>query len=232
MTIACPQGHLSLTEDYCDQCGLEIETADAPDNGIDASRVNSDSARGGSNHIRQVCPSCSSPRIGADQFCERCGHDFDVDHEPRPIPAIAEPPNWEVVITADKEYFDRHRAEDIAFPREFAPRRYLLTEKEVLIGRRSVTRNSAPDIDLSAPPEDPGVSRMHAMLIRTAEGYNLLDPGSTNGVLLNDSETRIPPNVPVPVGPGDNIHIGAWTTITISSRTLKEDSGSQYTTVR
>ena len=43
-------------------------------------------------------------------------------------------------------------------------RRFQLSGAEVRIGRRSVSRRIEPEIDLTGPPTDPGVSRLHAVL--------------------------------------------------------------------
>ena len=71
-----------------------------------------------------------------------------------------------------------------------------------------------PDIDLTGPPTDPGVSRMHAALIAEPDGsWTILDPGSENGTLVNGTE--IAAGVRVPLHDGDRIHLGAWTAITV-----------------
>jgi pSer/pThr/pTyr-binding forkhead associated (FHA) protein len=43
----------------------------------------------------------------------------------------------------------------------------------------------------------------------------VVDLGSSNGTYLNDSYDPIRPHQPVPVGDGDEIHVGAWTTLTL-----------------
>ncbi len=54
------------------------------------------------------------------------------------------------------------------------------------------------------------------MLIAQPDGgWHLVDPGSTNGTFINDAPEPIEVNVDVPVGDGDRIHMGAWTTITL-----------------
>ncbi len=73
-----------------------------------------------------------------------------------------------------------------------------------------------PDIDLSVPPEDPGVSHQHAVLVQQPDGnWAVVDQNSTNGTTVNGSEEPIQPFVPVPLQDGDRVHVGAWTTITI-----------------
>ena len=86
------------------------------------------------------------------------------------------------------------------------------------IGRRSRGRDLQPDIDLSGPPSDPGVSHLHAVLIAQPGGsWTLVDPGSSNGTRVNGRPVTV--NTPVTVGVGDRIHVGAWTVITIREGT-------------
>jgi hypothetical protein len=71
-------------------------------------------------------------------------------------------------------------------------------------------------VDLSEPPADSGISRRHALLVRQPDGsWRLIDRDSTNGTYLNDGSEPIPGQQPVVVGDGDQIHVGAWTTITL-----------------
>jgi pSer/pThr/pTyr-binding forkhead associated (FHA) protein len=82
------------------------------------------------------------------------------------------------------------------------------------IGRRSAARGLEPEIDLTGPPADPGVSRLHAVLIAGPDGgWTLLDPGSANGTFLNGRE--IAPGDLTPLHDGDCINLGAWTAITL-----------------
>ena len=140
-------------------------------------------------------------------------------------PGPAEATTWWAVVTADRDYFDRvvavggPEATAISFPPYCPERRFSLgtaragVEKQ--IGRHSVSRGIDPAIDLTGPPSDPGVSRLHAVLIGQADGsWAVLDPGSENGTLVNDHEIAI--GVQVPLRDGDRIHLGAWTSITIS----------------
>ncbi|MFD2354460.1 FHA domain-containing protein [Nonomuraea ferruginea] len=86
------------------------------------------------------------------------------------------------------------------------------------IGRSRRGRDLTPEIDLAGPPTDPGVSGLHAVLLATPGGtWMLVDPGSANGTQVNGKPVTV--NVPVPVGPGDRIHLGAWTVITIREGT-------------
>ncbi|MFI0410473.1 FHA domain-containing protein [Actinomadura sp. 3N508] len=131
-------------------------------------------------------------------------------------------PGSVALITADRAYFDSvvalmgPDASALTFPPYCPERRVPLTGEQVRIGRRSASRGIEPEIDLSGPPEDPGVSHLHAVLLaRPGGSWSLVDPGSTNGTTLNGGTDPIGVNVPVPVTAGDRIHVGAWTTITL-----------------
>jgi hypothetical protein len=132
-------------------------------------------------------------------------------------PAAAE---WTALVTADRAYYDAVQAAGgpdaagIAFPAYFPQRRFRLTGAEVRIGRHSASSGIDPEIDLSVPPADPGVSRLHAVLLRSADGgWSVVDPGSANGTAVNGSE--IPQGQAVPLRDGDRIHLGAWTELRV-----------------
>ena len=73
-----------------------------------------------------------------------------------------------------------------------------------------------PDIDLAGL--DPGVSATHALLVaRPDGGWDLVDLGSTNGTTLAVDDGPIRPHVPVPLADGAVVHLGAWTTITVTA---------------
>ena len=87
---------------------------------------------------------------------------------------------------------------------------------EVRVGRRSESRGIHPEIDLTGPPADPGVSRLHVVLVGAPDGtWSVVDPGSANGTLVNGNE--IPAGETVPLRDGDVIHLGAWTALTVTS---------------
>lgn len=127
---------------------------------------------------------------------------------------------WTAVVSADRAYYDTVQAAGgpdaagIAFPAYFPQRRFRLTGAEVRIGRHSVTSGIDPEIDLSVPPADPGVSRLHAVLLRSADGnWSVVDPGSANGTAVNGSE--IARGQAVPLRDGDRINLGAWTELRV-----------------
>jgi hypothetical protein len=197
----CPSGHESADYDYCDVCGMTI----------------------GADAIPVVCPRCGAPR--AAQFCEVCGYDFPGPGPGRdPVPAASdEPPAvgaWAAVVTADQGYYQSVQAaggpdaDAISFPAYCPQRRFPLSGVEVRVGRRSAHSGIDPEIDLAVPPADPGVSRLHAVLIRAADGtWSVVDPGSANGTLVNGAEIAC--GELVPLRDGDRINLGAWTELTI-----------------
>jgi hypothetical protein len=136
-----------------------------------------------------------------------------------PGPSYA-PAAWTAVVSSDRDYYERVRAEsgpdwdEVAFPAYCAERRFRLTGNQMRIGRRSVSRGLEPEIDLTGPPVDPGISRLHAVLIAAPDGsWSVLDPGSANGTLVNGNE--VPTDSHVPLHDGDRINLGAWTAITV-----------------
>ena len=159
----------------------------------------------------EPCIRCGTLRVEDDPFCENCGHEFGTEDVP---------PSWQVVITADRGYYDRMSPAGVVFPQETIERIVALTESEMLIGRRSKSRGTDPEIDCSGPPEDPAISHRHAMLVRDDAGnYGVCDLGSTNGTTINDDPKPIPMNMPVSLRHGDEVHIGAFTTLALRDTT-------------
>lgn len=124
------------------------------------------------------------------------------------------------MVTADRAYYDSVQASGgpdagaVSFPGYCPERRFRLSGSEVRVGRRSVSRGIDPEIDLTGPPADPGVSRLHLVLIGAPDGtWSAIDPGSENGTLVNGSE--IARDEAVPLHDGDRIHLGAWTALRI-----------------
>jgi hypothetical protein len=135
-------------------------------------------------------------------------------------------PGWHVVVSADRAHFDRVEAWNgpdptISFPRFCPPRRFPLTGEQVLIGRRSRSRGSYPDIDLAGPPEDAAVSHLHALLVAQPDGgWAVVDLRSANCTFVNDAADPIQPELPVPLADGDHIHVGSFTRITLHATPL------------
>ncbi|THA30312.1 FHA domain-containing protein [Streptomyces sp. A1547] len=157
-------------------------------------------------------------------------HEYQQAHQPQqqhqPQPPQAFPPQstgaWSATIGPDRSYFmammqrSGPEAAGLNLP-AYSPEQHLpLSGGQITIGRRRASTGESPDIDLSVPPEDPGVSHQHAVLVQQPDlSWAVVDQNSTNGTTINGGEEPIQPYVPVPLTDGDRVHVGAWTTITI-----------------
>lgn len=197
----CVQGHASATDDYCDVCGSPIGTPAA------VAEV-------------KACPACEAPVSG--RFCEACGHDSAL---PAPVASpqsteAAAPVVWTAVVAADRKFYERVLArggpDTVEFPPYFAERRIVLARDSTLIGRHNREQGVEPEIDLGIHPVDRGVSTQHAVLRKRDSGLTVTDLGSTNGTSLNDSDEFLGNGEETPLTDGDRIHVGAWTTITVT----------------
>ena len=245
MTTACPAGHQSASADYCDQCGRKMpEPAVADPRSTESSTTDTgditDQARGEESDAGaldaaapgQPCPACGSHHPGTDRYCEACGYDLAADG-PADLEPLATPSRpggnpgarsrWEATVLADRAHYERVGTKDAAFPPHSPERRFVLEGAQVRIGRRSASRGVYPEIDLSGAPVDTAISHLQAVLIRQPGGaYEVVDPGSMNGTMLNDDAAPIPVDEPVPIKNGDQLHIGAWTTITVHAYAWSE----------
>ncbi len=217
----CPEGHTSASTDYCDTCGSPMGAPGAgtpnPPEGV------------------AQCPACGALIDG--RFCEDCGHDSALPVPPQHVSALtvvnpdatlvnagsAAPVEiWVATVTADANHYHRMIAQKgpdadrVDFPDYYPARRIPLHGTDILIGKHSASQGLHPEIDLAIAPADIAVSRSHAILHLNGAALTVTDLGSTNGTCLNGSDTPIPAKQPVPLQPGDRIHVGGWTTITLS----------------
>ncbi|MET0235543.1 MAG: FHA domain-containing protein [Kibdelosporangium sp.] len=221
----CANGHSSADDEFCDVCGLAF-TGSAPVPAPETAVATPP----------RTCPVCDAELD--DRFCENCGADSlatppPKQSAPRPAgaPALLPPTQelslartWTVVVSADRKYYESVKADGgpdadtIVFPPYCPDRHFPLSGEQISIGRRSATRGILPDIDLTGPPEDPGVSRLHALLVAQSDGgWAVVDINSANGTTLNYRRDTLKPNTPRTLTDGDRIHLGAWTTITLQA---------------
>ncbi|APA98030.1 FHA domain-containing protein [Nocardia seriolae] len=239
----CPEGHPSTATAYCDVCGTPIggpsaaagpQTTVCPDCGAPfegrfCENCGHDSEMPPPPLARRVEPAPTMPNPGDPApTVVNPGEPAPTMLNPaEPAPTVVNnggvaSPVWIATVSADPAYFARMRAQKgpdlnrVDFPDYYPDRRILLAGPNVLIGKRSVSQGVHPDIDLSIAPADVAVSRSHAILHLDADGATVTDLGSTNGTCLNDSPDPIPPKTAVPLRDGDRIHVGGWTTITVS----------------
>ncbi|WP_123029599.1 FHA domain-containing protein [Mycolicibacterium stellerae] len=201
----CVEGHATQAVDYCDVCGSPVTTPVAQPVATPAAS--------------KACPACGAP-IGG-RFCEACGHDSALPEPaaaPQPLEAPA-PIEWTATVTADQDYYKRVIArggpDTVDFP-EFFPERRIVLYGNTLIGRTNRKQGVEPGIDLGIQPIDRGVSTQHAVLRIQGSELTVTDLGSTNGTSLNDSDDLLGNGEEITLADGDRIHLGAWTTITVS----------------
>ena len=187
-TFTWPKGHESTADDYCDTCGAKIGGAGAT---AVMPPVTPGSTASPSAAAGDPCPNCGFPRAGTGRFCEDCGF----DHSTGKVPTLAQPVvaapaatgQWTATIFADRTYFDANAIEGVEFPADTTQREVYLPAPQVRIGRKSSSKGTDPEIDLSAAPLDPGVSHSHALLTLSVDGVWLVsDLGrSTTGEVVH-----------------------------------------------
>jgi hypothetical protein len=233
----CPDGHDSVRGDFCDVCGTRMGETSGLNFGVRgpfAPLVSSSSSSSSSS--APAGPRTWSPpepvSLDESELCDLLASLF----EPAPPAAAAPPPSpsarptvpmpsftpvtWTVQVAADRVYYDRMKAlrsladRDVTFPAHVSERRIPLTGKQMRIGRRSAARDFDPEIDTAGPPADPGISRLHAVLIAAPDGtWAVIDPGSANGTHLNGRKIAV--GDLITLKEGDRINLGAWTAITV-----------------
>jgi len=215
----CPRCGVARAGQFCESCGYDF-TATSRDPGppgpatAGAASGPPGPAAPGPDSAPGPDPVPGPPRPSAP------------DQNPAPPRPAASDQEWAAVVTADRGYYDSVQAAGgpdaarISFPVYCPRRRFRLDGPEIRIGRRSTSSGISPDIDLSVPPADPGISRLHAVLLRAQDGsWSVVDPGSANGTVVNGHE--IPQGQAVPLRDGDRIHLGAWTEL----RLIREQAG-------
>jgi hypothetical protein len=233
-TVSCPSGHPSVSTDYCDVCGLPIGAAATPT----AASVPAP-AVAAPPPASLTCPNCSEPAVADALFCENCGYDFTTGTMPRPAssldlpsapppvpPAPVETAEWVVERWVDPDWYAVQQSDDPC-PSPGLPVVIPLTEKSVLIGRPSRSRNINPEIDCG---DDTGVSRRQAQLTTDGTRWWVEDLQSSNGTYVASASGPLPEDPIVPgqrreLGPDDRIYVGAWTRLVVRKATPEEKAG-------
>ena len=84
------------------------------------------------------------------------------------------------------------------------------TAEEFVLGRKTGKTSQVIEDLLDLSPlggYSRGVSRRHAAIRRTEQGYEMLDLGSVNGTWLNDG--RLVPHKPYPLDSGSHLRLGS-----------------------
>ncbi len=107
MSLLCPNGHTSETDDYCDTCGAKIDpgaqsagssgndpggsTATGASTGMGSGSVSSSATEpaASATPAELVCPHCALNNLPGSLFCEACGYDFTTGAMPRGVETSA-----------------------------------------------------------------------------------------------------------------------------------------------
>jgi FHA domain len=244
MIAICPAGHSSLAQDFCDVCGLPIDSTTAPATTPPPSSATQQPGR-------QLCPNCSADNSIDALFCENCGYDFTTGTMPRSVlgsappggPSAPQSPpvatsgslagvdgtqpiqtfDWVAEVWIDPAWYEAQQSPD-PMPSPGLPVVVPLRAKSILIGRASRSRNIHPQIDCEP---DSGVSRRQTQLTTDGSRWWVEDLDSANGTFVAAATDPIPTN-PIPVGvkqelaADDRVYVGAWTRIVIRRATEDE----------
>ncbi|HYP41860.1 MAG TPA: protein kinase [Chloroflexia bacterium] len=126
----------------------------------------------------RACMVCGTVNQNKAHFCGRCGASL-----------AGRPPGKLQVLGPNGVLWERR-----------------ILENPFNIGRRSLSRQVFPHLDLTYNDPAAYVSRQHARIVADAGGYFLEDLGSANGTFLNDR--RLPAGVPTRLRNGDRVRIG------------------------
>jgi pSer/pThr/pTyr-binding forkhead associated (FHA) protein len=80
-------------------------------------------------------------------------------------------------------------------------------QDQIRIGRADAQRDIHPELDLTGDSRHEAViSRLHAMVLNTAQGVAIMDLSSVNGTQVNGY--RLPPHLPYALKNGDELKFG------------------------
>ncbi len=225
MMASCPFGHQTSAIDVCDVCGaapsplttrtsmVSWRSATAPDSGpaavttvLPAPPEATGAVQPAGSTAATGCPTCGSTGGPRSRYCENCGDDL----------AVTAPPGaWVAEIWVDPAWYEGQQTTHRCPPP--GPPTTVRLGGRAMIGRRSASRGTAPEIDCSS---DPGVSRRHAQLVSDGRRWYVEDLGSANGSFMGKAFGPLP-EVPidrggrVAIGEGDRLYVGAWTRIVV-----------------
>lgn len=217
-SLRCPDGHVTVSTDYCDVCGLPMALSAVPPQAPPTapSGLSLDSSR--TAPAEKSCPNCQVVVPAVDLFCENCGYDFttgqlpqmpgqppapppasSVQPAPSAPPAPSPPPGpvppvpagplvWVAELWVDPDWFATQESED-SCPSAGMPVIVPLWERSLLIGRVSASRSIHPQIDCGA---DHGVSRRHAQLTSDGQRWWVEDLQSSNGTFVGVAGAPLP----------------------------------------
>jgi len=159
-----------------------------------------------------TCPECNNQELEGSIFCTNCGvllQDGEGDSRTATLPFgddysadRAAPP------LVGKKSGTVNGAVAIRFVIPVSGRKITLPiQDQIRIGRDDPKRGSHPELDLAEDGgTDAGISRLHAVILTTAQGIAIMDLNSVNGTRVNNY--RIPPHLPFALNDGDELKLG------------------------
>ncbi|HJT56169.1 MAG TPA: zinc-ribbon domain-containing protein [Ktedonobacteraceae bacterium] len=179
-TIECPHCHAQndAGDIYCARCGQPLVP----------------------QKVR--CPKCGASNKPDAAFCTKCGASFAPENRAEePTAAVEMTPKTQVVMPNQPVATSWGY---LVFANE---QRVELNGSRLTVGRANPdTGDVKPDINLYDVPESSTVSRMHAVIERTMDGYTLTDLKSTNLTRINGQ--ILAPNTPTPFEDGSTLEFG------------------------
>lgn len=126
---------------------------------------------------------------------------------------MPEPRAWAIEVCVDAAWHEAHGSA-VPLPADGQVRRIALTDPRVLVGRASMARSSAPQVDL---PDDLGVSRRQTELTWRPDGWFVRDLGSANGTHLRRHGHGAPVAIEREelIGDGDELFVGSFTRLVL-----------------
>ena len=159
------------------------------------------------NPSEKICPVCNNKNEPEAIVCKHCGASLNSNKYANETPKAAE-----IKVFYSEKPEELHIDEAIIpsdgiiiYFAETTKPFAIRTEKEFIIGRRSV---ETPESILDLSDFDGfkmGMSRRHAMIRRTQTGYEVIDLSSTNGTWVNDQ--RLVPYRPYPLISGSLLRL-------------------------
>ncbi len=139
--------------------------------------------------VDKFCPSCNNLNGIEATFCIYCGAPLERRGEDQPTPQRMDTDFTFISQVIEKAHIDSLEVPERGVALHLgddAKAIYVVDEQVFILGRKYMGEGKDKVIDLT--PYDGyenGVSKRHAMIRRSADGYEIIDLGSTNGTWLN-----------------------------------------------
>lgn len=152
----------------------------------------------------RFCPVCKNKNDRDAIVCIHCGASMDLQHPgPTATTKNAERPELVGAKITEAPIDDALIPDDgiAIYAASTSKPVYLRFDKELVFGRASDEPSEETLLDLTGlGGYQKGISRRHAKICRTEDGYEIMDLASTNGSWMNDE--RLIPNKTYPLASG------------------------------